>query len=146
MPKDPTEHTVTQLHNLEGVSAVNQDNPYLARTVTPVADLAPKRRARAVPQMRALRNVLGDEVLNIIPGEIREAIDAVHGFHKHNPDAFQVTPFESETDKEGFLVLARAYAEMAGTHGYTIYTQDDEDASKLVWKVTDRRGTKAAIS
>ena len=67
-------------------------------------------------------------------------------FGKANPEAFQYTPFDSEQEKDDAATIMRAYAEMAGDKGYTIYSQADENPALLVWKVTDRRTRKTASS
>jgi hypothetical protein len=142
MPKDTTVHLVTAQATLEGGPVSDPDNPLLAKTVQLTAELAPKRREKKDPQMRSLRNVLGDVVLDIIPEDIRGVVDGVYVYNQKNPDTFQVTPFESAEDKEDALTVMRAYAEMAWDYGYTIYTKDDVDPSKLIWKVTARRGKR----
>ncbi len=92
--------------------------------------------------MRKLRRILGEHVLELIPAEVREAVDTVYRFGKVNPEAFQYTPFDSPDQKDNALETMRAYAEMAGDNGYTIYVQADEDPDLLIWKVTDRRTRK----
>jgi hypothetical protein len=144
MPKDTTTHLVVAQGTLEGGPVLNPDNPMLAKTVTLTAELAPKRREKALPQMRRLRNILGDAVLEIIPEGLREAVDGVYVWGQTNPDTFQVTQFDTAEEVQGTLELMRAYAEMAWDYGYTIYTKDDIDPAKLIWKVTDRRGSKSA--
>lgn len=96
--------------------------------------------------MRKLRRILGDDVLNIIPITVRYAVDTVYKFSKINPEAFQYTPFDSEQDKLDSLDTMRAYAEMAGDNGYTIYVQADQDPSLLIWKVSERRTRKSRDS
>lgn len=137
---------VLQLDSTDSDVTQATENPLLNRTIQRVPDKAPKRVPTTEPQMRSLRRILGDSVLDIIPFDVREAVDAVHAFGKANPEAFQYTPFESAEEKESALTIMRAYAEMAGEKGYTVYSQADEDPALLVWKVTDRRTRKTAGS
>lgn len=146
MPKDTTPVIPIRQATLLGGEPENMDNPFLAKTVQLTPDLAPKRREKAEPQMRALRRIFGDSVLEIIPKDIRDAVDMVHAYNKIEKDTFQVTPFDTAEDRDNALLSMRAYAEMAGDKGYTIYTKDDVNPAQLVWKVTDRRGTKYADS
>ncbi len=138
--------SVKQLHDLTDNTEMATDNPLLNRTIQRVPDKAPKRVQTTEPQMRALRRILGDDALELIPFDVREAVDAVYQFGKANPEAFQYTPFDSEQEKDDAATIMRAYAEMAGDKGYTIYSQADENPALLVWKVTDRRTRKTASS
>jgi hypothetical protein len=65
----------------------------------------------------------------------------VYEFGQKVADVFQVTPFDTAKERDDALVVMRAYAETPGDQGYTIYTQNDADPAKLVWKVTKRRTT-----
>jgi hypothetical protein len=127
--------------DLQNHPSQNPDNPLLARTVRPTQEKAPKRRKQPETQMRALHRILGDSVIEMLPAEIVGAVDAVYVWTLQNPDSFQCTPFDSEQEKNDALTVMRAYCEMAGEKGYTIYTRADEDPSMLIWKITRRRGT-----
>lgn len=134
--------TVTHMKDTETLTEFQPDNPLLAKTVQRTDEAAPKTRRKLIPQMRQLRNILGDGVLELIPADLRTAVDAIYAFNKVNPDVFQTTPFDTVQERDECITLMRAYAEMAGDYGYTIYTQDDRDEKLLVWKVTLRRGAK----
>src|SRR5271155_2133823 len=144
--KERARQMATEVKQLKSITD-NPDeatvNPLLARTVQRTRDKAPKRRVTTEPQMRALRRIIGDDVLSIIPEDVREAVDAVHAFGKVNPEAFQYTPFATAEERNNALTVIRAYAEMAGEKGYTIYCEPDENPTLMIWKVTDRRTRKA---
>jgi len=91
------------------------------------------------PQMRALRRILGDSVLEIIPEGVRSAVDASYKFWQEHPDSYQDTPMDSAQEREDALLVMRAYAEMAGDDGYTIRTVNDEDPAKFYWRAQNRR-------
>jgi hypothetical protein len=109
-------------------------------TVTRTKKEAPPK----IPLMRSLRNILGDGVLEIFPLAMRESVDAVYKFWVDHPDSYQVTPFESEEEKEEALIVMRAYAECAWDTGYTIRVVSDDDPSRLVWRAQNRRGVKGS--
>jgi hypothetical protein len=140
MPK--TEMTVIPLQqaDLNGNPPLNPNNPLLARTISPVTDLAPKSVKRVEPEFRALCRILGWKPNEVLPAELCEAVDAVYEWGQHNPDTFQCTPFDTAQERDDALTVMRAYAECPGDVGYTIYTKVDKDPSMLIWKVTRRRG------
>lgn len=143
MPKDTTEVIPLRQADLNGNPPLNPDNPLLARTVQPVADLAPKSVKKQEPQFRALCRILGWIPSEVLPADLCEAVDVVYEWGKQNPDTFQCTPFDTPDERNDALTVMRAYAECPGDTGYTIYTKTDADPCMLVWKVTRRRGSKA---
>jgi hypothetical protein len=130
------------MRDTETPTEFQPDNPLLAKTVQKSETPAPKTRRKQLPLMRQLLNILGEPVRDLIPFDLRQAVDTIFEFNKINPDVFQTTPFDSVKERDECITLMRAYGEMAGDYGYTIYTQDDEDETLLVWKVTLRRGAK----
>jgi hypothetical protein len=143
MPKDTTVVIPLQQANLLGDPVIDPNNRLLAKTVQLTPANSPKSRPKAEPLMRSLRRIYGDSVLEIIPQDVRDAVDMVFAYGQIEKDTFQVTDFDTPEDRNNALISMRAYAEMAGDVGYTVYTKDSENAAQLVWKVTARRGSNA---
>jgi hypothetical protein len=101
---------------------------------------AQAERAKKDPLMRALRNILGDVVLDIFPQPLRDAVDKAYTFWREHPDSFLDTTFASVEEKFDSLTVMRAYADCAGENGYTIRTDAHADPLVLSWRVQNRRG------
>ena len=109
------------------------------RLVAPQAAVARAAR-RAEPTMRKLRRILGDEILDIFPDGLIEAVDALHVAWQADPKPWAELDFESEDERDDALDLMRAYAECAQDKGYTIRTDSDSEPTTARFRVTTRRG------
>jgi hypothetical protein len=112
--------------------------------VTEQVHTRPPRTARRVsrePQMRALRRILGDQVLDIFPQGLMDSVEGGYKFWETHVDSYIVTAFESEQDRDDALAVMRAYAECAGEDGYTIATQNVGEKHELTWRTQKRRGS-----
>lgn len=94
------------------------------------------------PQMRALRRILGDVVMEIFPPDLMKSVDAVHARWLTHPDEYHEADFDSIEDMNNALVVMRAYAECADNGGYTIRTVDPEKWPVLTWRAQKRRVPK----
>jgi hypothetical protein len=88
--------------------------------------------------LQALKRMFGDVVFDIIPTEVREAIDVAYKFYLENPDAYLVTEFDTGKSRDDALAVMRAYAEIANPAGYTIRTLKDAADFELHWRVQSR--------
>lgn len=94
------------------------------------------------PQMRALRRILGDQVMDIFPIGFVNSVEKAYLHWQQHPDSFLVSEFDSQQERDDSLTVMRAYAECAGDKGYTIRTERDTPPKVLHWRVQTRRGTK----
>jgi hypothetical protein len=141
MPTPPRTELTVAAETLQGPVIEHNGNPLLARTVTPTDKPPYQKGQKKEPQFRALCRILGWDPRELLPADLCDAVDAVYEFGQKVADVFQVTPFDTAKERDDALVVMRAYAETPGDQGYTIYTQNDADPAKLVWKVTKRRTT-----
>ena|SRR6266851_4617544 len=131
------------------------------RKVDPLADDEPEDRfghlgaveAKSMPKpvrtavkteatMAGLRRILGDQVLDVFPQALADAVDRAYRIWKDNPDSYLPTPFDTPQDKADSLFVMRAYAECSPHGPYTIRTLQDPDECLLVWRAQTRRGHK----
>lgn len=93
------------------------------------------------PQMKALRRIFGDVVLEIFPQTFIDAVELAYRFWFDHPDSYLDTLFDTEQEKNDSLTAMRAYAEIAGPEGegYTISTRTHDDPCMLVWRAQTRR-------
>lgn len=111
------------------------------RQVVKGQKVTPKRE----PQMAALRRILGNNVLDVFPLGIIQAVDSSYKFWLENPDSFLDTPFETEAEKNDALLVMRAYAECADGGGYSIRTVKMDDPCLLSWRAQNRRGSGITV-
>jgi hypothetical protein len=98
-------------------------------------------KAPIEPQMAALVRILGDEVLDIFPEPMRDAVDTAYTFWQTHPDSYLDTEFGSKQERDDVLIVLRAYAEAAPGGPYTIRTVQDENPAMLCWRAQNRRGS-----
>ncbi len=97
-----------------------------------------KKQSREA-QMRALRRILGDTVLDIFPKPFIAAVEKAYQHWLDHPDSYLVSEFDSQRERDDSLTVMRAYAECAGELGYTVRTQASEEPNVLLWRVQTRR-------
>jgi hypothetical protein len=138
---------MTTKDHLEVAEYTEEPKEFLAfaasqtRQVVKGQKVTPKRE----PQMAALRRILGNNVLDIFPLELIQAVDASYKFWLENPDSFLDTPFETVEEKNDALLIMRAYAECADDGGYSIRTVTMEDPLLLSWRAQNRRGSGITV-
>jgi hypothetical protein len=98
-------------------------------------------KAPIEPQMAALVRILGDEVLDIFPDPMRDAVDTAYTFWQAHADSYLDTEFGSKQERDDVLTVLRAYAEAAPGGPYTIRTVQDENPAMLCWRAQNRRGS-----
>jgi hypothetical protein len=134
-------HQTTQ----PGPDSVLDDNGSPFSGLRMVARTTAAMRARKVePTMRKLRRILGDEILDIFPEGLIDAVDQLHDAWRADPEPWAELDFETEAERDDALDLMRAYAECAGDKGYTIRTDPDTEPTVARFRVTTRRGSNKA--
>lgn len=119
---------------LGGIESVKRD-PATRSTRPPVE-----------PTMRALRRIIGDEVLDIFPDGLTDTIDALFKAHGADKNTYAEIEFDTADERNDLLALMRAYAECAGEKGYTIRTDSETAPEVLRFRVTVRRGSAESAS
>jgi hypothetical protein len=107
------------------------------------AKAQPVSGAKTEPTMRALRRILGDDVLDIFPEGLTETVDDFYAVHSENEAKWDEVELDTQQERDDTLALMRAYAECAGEKGYTIRQDRTTAPSVLRFRVTDRRGSKS---
>lgn len=92
--------------------------------------------------MRALRRILGDEVLDVFPEGFTELVDALYDICKDDKDKWIDAAYGTASERNDALALMRAYAECADVSGYTIRTDRDAEPNELRFRVVTRKGSK----
>ena|SRR5713226_1432982 len=120
------------------------DTVFRALGADPAKMVTAKRAvaAKVEPVMAGLRRILGDEVLDIFPRPLMEAVDRSYQIWLANPDSYLPTQFDTEQEKKDSLHVMRAYAECAPDGPYTIRTLSDENPALLIWRAQTRRGSR----
>ena len=93
------------------------------------------------PTMRALRRILGDDVLDIFPEGLAENVDALYEAHTKESDQWAEIPLDTVQERDDLLALMRAYAECANHDGYTIRQDRTAEPTVLRVRVTTRKGS-----
>lgn len=117
------------IEGLEGFSAVRKPRARKPEQV------------KVEPTMRALRRILGDDVLNIFPEGLTEQVDKLYQFCSEDAELWPEIEFDTESERNDTLALMRAYAECAGTTGYTVRQDRTTEPNVLRFRVTNRRGS-----
>ena len=102
-----------------------------------------RTQAAAEPQMRALRRILGDTVLDLFPQAVMDTIDALIEIHAADTSAYAEAAFDTEQDRDDCLTLMRAYAECADQERLSIRQDKDTDATALRFRVVVRKDSQA---
>jgi len=96
------------------------------------------------PTMRALRRILGEDVLDIFPEGFTDLIDGLYEAHSQDSEKWSEAEYDSADERNDALALMRAYAECAGETGYTIRQDRTASAETLRFRVIPRKGSKKA--
>jgi hypothetical protein len=138
---------MTQKDHLEVAEYTEEPKEFTALEASQVRQIVKGEKVslKKEPQMRALRRILGHNVLDVFPLGIIQAVDASYKFWLENPDSFLDTPFESEAEKDDALLVMRAYAECADDGGYSIRTVKTDDPCLLSWRAQNRRGSGITV-
>jgi hypothetical protein len=110
-----------------------------ATEITPAEKVAGEK---VEPTMRALRRILGYDVLDVFPVGLADTVDRFYKVHSDNKALWSTATYEDVTKRNDTLFLMRAYAECAGDKGYTIRTKDTGNPCELRFRVTPRRGSQ----
>lgn len=94
--------------------------------------------------LQALRRILGDSVLEVIPTDVQEAVEAAYEFWSQHSDSYLVTPFDDQTGRDDALAVMKAYAEIAPMGPYTIRVDKDSEPHVLHWRAQTRQGRGTA--
>jgi hypothetical protein len=92
--------------------------------------------------LQLLARLFGLPVVEVIPLDVREAVEASYEFWKAHPDSYLVTEFDAEQDKLDALGVMKAYAEIAPGGPYTIRVDWDSLPSVLHWRAQTRQGRR----
>jgi hypothetical protein len=93
------------------------------------------------PTMRALRRILGDDVLDIFPEGLPNQVDELFDVCMENADFWAEVECESVQERNDLLALMKAYAECAGEKGYTVRQDRTADSDVLRCRVVPRKGS-----
>jgi hypothetical protein len=92
--------------------------------------------------LQQLRRILGEPVLELIPKDVQEAVEAAYIFWKEHSDSYLITPFDDQQGRDDALAVMKAYAEIAPNGPYTIRTDKDSEPEVLLWRAQTRQGRK----
>jgi hypothetical protein len=98
------------------------------------------------PTMRALRRILGEDVLDFFPIGIVDNTDRLYDLCAENADFWAEIKCESVAERNDLLALMRAYAECARTNGYTVRQDRTAGDTVLRCRVIPRKGSGNADS
>jgi hypothetical protein len=92
--------------------------------------------------LQSLQRILGDAVLEVIPEDVREAVEAAYKFWEEHSDSYLITPFDDEVGRNDALTVMKAYAEIAPNGPYTIRVDRNSEPHVLHWRAQTRQGRK----
>lgn len=119
------------------------ETAFLSALAEGAKDVKRERKPRKVhdkvePRMRALRRILGDDVLDIFPEGFIDTIDGYYIAHSAKEDLWSEVVLDSPEELRDTLILMRAYAECADGNGYTVRQDRDTDPTLLRFRVVPR--------
>jgi hypothetical protein len=92
--------------------------------------------------LQQLRRILGERVLELIPEDVQEAVEAAYKFWSEHSDSYLITPFDDQQGRDDALAVMKAYAEIAPKGPYTIRVDRDSEPHVLLWRAQTRQGKK----
>jgi hypothetical protein len=127
------------------LAPVPDAKPPARALITVDTDKTHKRVARRTDAphetvLQSLKRILGDSVLDIIPTDVQEAVEAAYKFWSEHSDSYLVTPFDDQKGRDDALAVMKAYAEIAPNGPYTIRTDKDSEPEVLLWRAQTRQG------
>jgi hypothetical protein len=94
--------------------------------------------------LQALRRILGDSVLDLIPTDVQGAVEAAYKFWKDHSDSYLITPFDDQQGRDDALIVMKAYAEIAPNGPYTVRVDKNSEPEVLLWRAQTRQGKGTA--